>query len=135
MFKLISSIKLLVIVAGVALLPLIFTSNVQAVSILNHSCVNSDTSASVCQDGNTSAGAPNPIFGPNGFLTTAIQIIAYIVGIASIIMIIISALRMVLSGGEPSTVSSARSAVLYSLIGVAIAVAAQAIVVFVLKRV
>lgn len=130
-----SPIKLLIVLLGIALFSLIPLSKVLAVSILSQSCNASDTTASVCQDGNTNPNAPNPIFGSNGVLTEAIEIVAFIVGVASIIMIIISALRMVLSGGDSNTVNSARSAILYSLIGVVIALSAQGIVVFILKKV
>jgi hypothetical protein len=68
-------------------------------------------------------------------MTRAIEILSYIVGIVSVVMIIVSALRMVISGGDPNTVGSARSAIIYSVAGVVIAVIAQGIVVFVLKRV
>lgn len=113
----------------------IYLPSVHAVSILTKSCTSQDTNSSVCQDGNGAPSATNPIFGPSGILTEVIQIIAYIVGIASIIIIIISGLRMVLSGGDPNNVSSARNSILYALIGVAIALSAQGIVVFVLQKV
>jgi len=128
-------IKLLTILIGVVSLSLIFMPKVQAVSILGQSCTGSDSTSAVCQDGNTNANAPNPIFGPSGILTSATQLIAYIVGIASVVIIIISGFRMVISGGDSNRVSSARSALIYALIGLAIAISAQVIVVFVLQKV
>ena len=112
-----------------------FIPTVAAVGILNQSCNAQDASAAVCQDNNSSTNAPNPIFGANGIMTRAIEIVSYIVGIVAVVMIIVSALRMVLSGGDPNTVGSARSAIIYSLVGLVVAVVAQGIVVFVLKRV
>jgi hypothetical protein len=131
MFK----IKILVILAVVALVPVIFMPRVAAVGVLNTSCNPQDASSSVCKDNNSATNAPNPIFGANGIMTRAIEILSYIVGIVSVVMIIVSALRMVISGGDPNTVGSARSAIIYSVAGVVIAVIAQGIVVFVLKRV
>src|SRR5665213_1488351 len=108
MFK----VKLLIVLVGVILPSLVFMPGVQAVSILNQSCTGSDSTSAVCQDGNTNANAPNPIFGPSGILTSATQLIAYIVGIASVVIIIISGFRMVISGGDSNRVSSARSALI-----------------------
>jgi hypothetical protein len=105
------------------------------VDVLTGPCQGTAASASSsCQDDSTTATS-NPIYGPNGILTEAIQILAWVVGIVSIVMILISGLRMITSGGDSNAVNSARSAILYSLIGVAIAVSAQIIVVFVLGKV
>jgi len=119
----------------VALAPVIFIPSVAAVGVLNTSCNGQDASSSVCKDNNSATNAPNPIFGADGIMTRAIDILSYIIGIVAVVLVIVSALRMVMSGGDPNTVGSARSAIIYSLVGLVIAVIAQGIVVFVLKRV
>jgi hypothetical protein len=50
-------------------------------------------------------------------------------------MIIVGGLRLVLSGGNPQTVTSARDSIIYALVGIVIAVLAQVIVVFVLDNI
>ncbi|HUD10650.1 MAG TPA: hypothetical protein VMR28_03195 [Candidatus Saccharimonadales bacterium] len=114
-----------------------FASRVQAVNVLGSPgapCSNViDNNSSVCQD--NQPNGPNPIFGPGGILTVAVQILAIIVGAAAVIVIIIGGLRMVVSNGDPSAVSSARNAIVFSLVGLAIAAVAQLIVAFILDKV
>lgn len=105
-----------------------------SVDVLTGPCSNGAAASAACQDDATNS-ATNPIYGPNGILTDAILVISWVVGIASIIIVIISAIRMAGSGGDSNAVSSARSALLYALIGVVIAVSAQGIAIFILKRV
>jgi hypothetical protein len=105
-----------------------------SVDVLSGPCSNGAATSAACKD-NATNSPTNPIYGPNGILTDAILIISWVVGIVSIIIVIISALRMVSSGGDTNTVNSARSAILYSFIGILIAVSAQGIVVFILKKV
>ncbi len=85
--------------------------------------------ASACK-----ASDENPITGPEGLLTRAIEILGWVVGVAAVIMIIIGGLRYVLSEGDTAGVNNAKNTILYALIGVAIAVMAQALVLFVLRR-
>lgn len=68
-------------------------------------------------------------------LRTVIEILSIVVGVASVIMIIIGGLRFITSGGDSSNTASARDTVLYAVIGLVIAVLAQVLVHFVLKKV
>jgi uncharacterized membrane protein YuzA (DUF378 family) len=70
--------------------------------------------------------------GVNNAIKAIVQILSIIVGIAAIIAIIVSGLRYITSGGEAGKVSAAKSALMYALIGVAIAALAQVLVHFVL---
>jgi hypothetical protein len=76
----------------------------------------------------------NPIFGPTGILTRATVIMSWIVGVASVIMIIINGFKFVLSNGNADSVSSARNGILFAIIGLIIALSAQAIVLLILRR-
>ena len=87
----------------------------------------------VCSDANTGQNSKtNPIIDTIG---SAIHILAIIVGIASVIGVILSGLRMILANGDSNSVATARSALLYSLVGVVIAAAAQLIVRFILNKI
>lgn len=86
-------------------------------------------SSPVCQTNDD-----NPIFGPIGILTRATVIISFIVGVASVIMIIINGFKFVLSNGNAESVSSARRGLLFAIIGLIIALSAQAIVLLILRR-
>lgn len=85
-----------------------------------------------CQDRNVSG---NPLFGRDGILTKATQIIVLITGVISVFIMTIAGLRFITSGGDPGKVESARNAILYSAIGIAVALSAQAIVSLVLNNI
>jgi hypothetical protein len=70
--------------------------------------------------------------GFTNILNTVVTILSIIAGAAAIIMIVISALRFITSGGDSNKVSSAKSALIYAIIGIAVAALAQIIVHFVL---
>lgn len=97
-------------------------------------CSNPEASTStVCKSKNL--GGKNPIYGPDGILTAVINIVSLIVGIVAVIFIIIGGLKMITSGSNPQDVAKARETVIYAIVGVIIALLAQVIVQFVLKKV
>lgn len=57
-----------------------------------------------------------------------------ITGVVSVIFIIIGGLRYVISAGNPESAKQAKNTILYAMIGLAISVAAAAVVGFVLGR-
>lgn len=65
-------------------------------------------------------------------LKGVVSIISYIAGIIAVIMVIISGIRFVTSGGDSNAVSSAKTALVYALIGIAVAILAQVLVHFVI---
>lgn len=68
-------------------------------------------------------------------IQTVINILSAVVGVASVIMIIIGGFKYVTSGGDASSISSAKQTITYALVGVVVAALAQAFVVFVLNEV
>lgn len=70
-----------------------------------------------------------------GNLGDVLQIAIAIVAALSLLFIVIGGLRYVLSDGDPQNASKAKSTIVYALIGLLVAVAAQAIVSFVLNEV
>jgi len=68
------------------------------------------------------------------FANTIVTIISFVAGIAAVIMIIVSGLKYITSGGDSGKVSSAKNTLIYALIGVVVAVLAQLLVHFVLYR-
>jgi len=85
---------------------------------------------SVCKDANASSS--NPAY---GIFKSVLSILSYAVGAISVIVIIIAGLRLVLSGGDPQTLTSARNAIIYAAIGIVVFALSQSIVVFALKNV
>lgn len=72
---------------------------------------------------------------PGGFVTNAINAVIFIIGALSVIMIIIGGLRYVLSGGDSAGLKSAKDTILYSIVGLIVALLAYTIVAFVITRV
>lgn len=62
-----------------------------------------------------------------------VQIVIGIVAALSVLFIVIGGLRYVLSDGDPQGASKARSTVVYALVGLVIAISAEAIVGFAIK--
>jgi hypothetical protein len=67
-------------------------------------------------------------------LTIALQLAFGIIGAIAVIVIMIGAFSMVAAQGDPGKVAKARQTVIFAIIGLAIAVSAEAIVVFTLGR-
>lgn len=66
------------------------------------------------------------------------QVLSIVFGIAAalaVLFIVVSGLRFVLAQGNPQEVAKARSTIIYALIGLVIAIAAEAIVSLTLKTV
>lgn len=70
----------------------------------------------------------------NNTVATVVNILSMVVGMASIIVIIISAFKYIVSGGEQSKVANAKSTLLYAIVGLAVAGATQLLVHFVLYQ-
>jgi hypothetical protein len=91
--------------------------------------------ATVCSENNKAADPTNNgIYGKNGILTKAANIISIVIGIAAVIVVIIGGLQYILSAGDPARINSAKNTILYAIIGLIVALSAQAIIVFVIRR-
>ncbi len=67
-------------------------------------------------------------------LGTILQIVFSIVGALGLLMITVSGLRYITAAGDPQKTASAKNGIVYSLVGIAIAVSAMAIVSFVVRN-
>lgn len=89
------------------------------------------------QDGVNAIGGNEPGNGAAAFTNTiedVINILLFIIGAAAVIMIIIGGIRYVTSGGDQSAVTGAKNTILYSIVGLVIAIMAYAIVNFVVSK-
>ena len=68
--------------------------------------------------------------GVESLIKTIVVLLSWIVGIASVIVIIIAGLKFVTAGGDSNAVASAKSTLLYALIGLVVAALAQFLVHF-----
>ncbi len=70
----------------------------------------------------------------NQTLRNIINTLIFAAGIIAVIMIVVSGIRFVSSRGNPDSTNKARQTLIYSIVGLIVAVAAFAIVNFVLNR-
>lgn len=66
---------------------------------------------------------------------TVINLLSAVVGIVAVIMIIVGGLRYITSGGNDTSVTSAKNTILYAIIGLIIVAFAQILVRFTLSKV
>ena len=121
--------KLLLLLAGIAILGGLTIANplrVAAFDPLGGVCTGHTDTSACSTDNKTVSG--------EGILRTVIIIMSYIAGVAAVIMIIVSAVQFITSGGDASKVATARSALLAAVIGLIIVLMAQAILHFVITR-
>jgi hypothetical protein len=72
--------------------------------------------------------------GVSSVVRAAVAVLSYIVGAAAVIMIVVSGLRYISSSGDSAKVTTAKSTLIYALVGVAIAALAQLLVHFALNQ-
>ena len=72
------------------------------------------------------------LFGNTGIFTTVTNVMLFIVGAISVIMIVIGGLRYVISGGDTSNVTAAKNTILYAIVGLIVAMLAYAMINFVI---
>jgi hypothetical protein len=123
---------LITLFASIALLmPLALPAAGSAVNVFQNCGTGPQTD--VCSEVQTqNSNGTNPII---HIIKVVIDILSFAIGVAAVIILIISGLRFVLNGGDAKAVEQARSGVLYALVGIVVAVVAQTIVVFVLNRI
>lgn len=126
--------RLTILVATLGALLQIFSLSTPALAanVLDPACQNPNAqSSSLCKD-KPSTG--NPLFGPGGILTTAINLLSIIAGLLSVFVIMIAGIKMITSGGESNSIASSKRAILYAVISLMIVAFAQTMVRFVLNR-
>ena len=97
-----------------------------------------DPKASVCEGVGLAGGSCDPDAsqsGPtvNSTVKLAVNILSFIVGVASVIMIMIGGFKYVISSGDSGNVQGAKNTILYAVIGLIVVALAQVIVRFVLN--
>jgi hypothetical protein len=72
------------------------------------------------------------LFGEAGIFRTITNVLLFLIGAVSVIMLIIGGIRYTISGGDSTAVTSAKNTILYAVIGIIVALLAYAIVNFVI---
>lgn len=98
-----------------------------------------------CDDKNLSAssgvncaqgtGTPATLFGDGSIFNTIVNVLLFVIGAISVIMLIYGGIRYTISGGDSSGVTAAKNTILYAIVGLVVAFLAYAIVNWVLGAV
>ena len=72
------------------------------------------------------------LFGPEGIFKTITNVLLFIIGAISVIMLIIGGIRYTTSNGDSGAVTNAKNTILYAVIGIVVALLAYALVNFVI---
>lgn len=71
---------------------------------------------------------PTELFGEEGMFKRVADVLLFLVGAISVIMLIVGGIRYVVSGGDSTAVQSAKNTILYAIVGIVVAILAFAIV-------
>lgn len=104
------------------------TASAAPIDVLKGSCDRSSNS-DLCKARGTK------LFGPGSIWTNVINTMIFVIGAISVVMIVIGGFRYTVSGGDSGQLNSAKNTILYSIVGLVVALAAYAIVNFVLTRI
>lgn len=115
----------------------IMTCAVFGASVLSTASLSGSVSAQVSKGidtATTSEMKGKSIDGKDGLIKTVVNVLLWAVGILSVIMIIFSGFRYITSAGDASKTKSAQSTLIYSVVGLIVAIMAYAIVNMVINR-
>lgn len=70
--------------------------------------------------------------GEGGIFRTVTNVLLFLIGAISVIMLIVGGIRYVVSGGDSSAVQGAKNTILYAIVGVVVAILSYAVVNFVI---
>ena len=136
MKKFFKSFLVLLAMTGLASVAFAFPVSAQ-VDVFQQSCSNGPTAtqSNFCKNVASEKGKnTDSRLGPNGIITKIAQIITYVTGAVSVVMIIIGGFRYVVSGGDSNGITGAKNTILYAVVGLVVTIFAQIIVSFVLSR-
>jgi hypothetical protein len=91
-----------------------------------------------CAQGTDQQGTASCLFGGgagcsgDGIFKTVTNVLLFIIGAISVIMLIIGGIRYVVSGGDSGAITSAKNTILYAIVGIVVAILAYALVNFVI---
>lgn len=137
MFKALHS-KIAALLVGFAFIaaPLALPATTFAGSATINNCLSqgsglSITSGTACQPTTTANGTAKI----NNLITDIVNIFSAVVGIISVIMIIVGGFQYITSGGDTGKVGTAKTTIIYAIVGLIVVAFAQFLVQFVLNKV
>lgn len=92
------------------------------------------SSSSFCKNAKEEKANRTLVYGENSLIVQVAQLIVFLTGLISVIMIIIGGFKYIVSNGDANGVTSAKNTIMYAVVGLVVAVSCQFIVSFVLTR-
>jgi len=80
------------------------------------------------------ANGSNPISGKDGVILRVINIFSFVIGAASVIMILVGGFRYIISNGDSNSLSTAKNTILYAVIGIVVFLLSRGIITFVINK-
>jgi hypothetical protein len=111
---------------------LVFSHSASAVDVNAFCSTPAGSVTAACKD--YSGGQAAPVDPVVSAIKLAVNILAVIIGVAAVIGIIIAGFRMATANGDANTIASARKALIYSLVGLAVAALAESITLIVIWK-
>lgn len=129
----ISTVRALLVVPVLALgvasvLPAVGAGAVTDLSISGGANSAKGTDQTGCLFGTTAEAC-----GSSAIFQTVTDVLLFVIGAISVIMLIIGGIRYTVSGGDSSAVTSAKNTILYAIVGIVVAILAYAVVHFVIS--
>lgn len=95
-------------------------------------CDTSELTVKTGADCGQGTGQPADLFdGDDSMFKKVTDVMLFIIGAVSVIMLIIGGIRYTVSGGDQGAVQSAKNTILYAIVGIIVAILAYAVVSFV----
>ncbi len=104
-----------------------------AADLFKDSCSGGGASSAVCKD--KAGSGSNPISGNNGAIFKIVNILAVIAGFAAVVIMIVSGLKLITSGGDTQEVATARKSIVYAAIGLVVIILSRSIISLVLSKI
>jgi hypothetical protein len=121
--------KIVITLSSLALLLLVMGTPAQAIDVFPACSGGADPGSTVC------AATSDKLFGAGGIWNRILETFTFIIGAVSVLMIIIGGIRYVTSNGEQNQITGAKNTIIYSLVGLVVAMLAYSIVHFVLTNI
>lgn len=119
-------------------------SSVQAFDLFRDTCSGDRGNqkadgSTVCKDEKEIDNNPgidnNPIYGPNGIITTITNLLSAAIAIGAVVSITYAGMKLITSGSNPQEANSARERIIYACVALIFVVLAQTIVRFVINKI
>jgi hypothetical protein len=98
-------------------------------------CTANTGDSAVCVDKGNGQNGNNPIYGSGGLIYKITEVVAFIAGVAAIIVILVGSIKYVTSGGDANAASSAKNTILGAFIGLIIIIVAASLITFVVSKI